>query len=220
MGIGTREFSGNAGGVAIGYSSSETDEPPNISILSCEFRNNIASAAPQFKYPVLLEVLTTHIYNQRGGGMAFYFGASNYSGTITIQDTAIVNNTALDSGGGIYMYLGGTGSFQNITIDNTNFTGNEALDGGGLEITHFNSMSYKQPNQVTLVDCSFSGNRGKFGGGYKNIQLHPTSNLNNLLVRDTLFVGNTAQGGAGIYLQSLETIDKVALFDRITLESW
>ncbi len=220
MGIGTREFSGNAGGVAIGYSSSETDEPPNISILSCEFRNNIASAVPQFNYSVL-EVLTTHIYNQRGGGMAFYFGASNYSGTITIQDTAIVNNMASDSGGGIYMYLGGTCSFQNITIYNTRFIGNGAVkDGGGLEITHSNSMSYKQPNQVTLVNCSFSGNHGEFGGGYKNIQLHPRSNFNNLLVRDTLFEENTAQGGAGIYLQSFEMIDKVVLPNRITLESW
>ncbi len=221
LGIGNQRFSGNAGGVAIGYNNTGYlhDYLPEIRISRCSFSDNMAFAGTNLRYTVL-EVLSNRIYNQRGGGMAFYFGEDNYTGTVIIEDCEFTNNVAEDSGGGIYMFLSGIGSFHNVTICNTSFTGNRAQDGGGLEITHSNLDSVNKPNNISVIKCRFSRNDGKFGGGYKNIQLNDLTNLNYLHVKNTVFDSNVADVGAAIYLQSVVTVKKVTLLKRIDMENW
>lgn len=216
LGYGTRKYSGNAGGVAIGYSKSST-RAPNITVTGCTFRNSSANAPDGFRYSVL-DVLNNRIYNQRGGGMAFFFGASYYSGSVVISDCCFEECVAQDSGGGIYMFLGGERSRQVISISNTDFTRNKAKDGGGLEITHANANSDEAPNAVMVTDCRFVGNNGTFGGGYKNIQLDDQTNLNNLTMRGSLFEDNKANVGAAIYLQAVVTVMKTTLKKRIAME--
>jgi len=222
MGIGDQNFSGNAGGVAIGYQpeiSEEQSYQPNVTISGCDFTNNQALATDNKTF-TFLEVLSSKIYNQRGGGVAFYFGRRKYNGTVLIQNCHFINNTAADSGGGVYMFLNGVESSHNITSVDTDFVGNKAQDGGGLEITHSNEDSVNNPNFVSVINCTFFGNRGKFGGGYKNIQLNDYSNSNNLVVEDTVFDGNEAEVGAGIYLQSVESVRDITLLRRISMKSW
>ena len=222
LGISNRSFSGNAGGVAIGYNDTGRlhDYSPEITVSRCSFENNSAKAGTNLRFTVL-EVLRSRVYNQRGGGMAFYFGEDNYTGTITIKDCMFIDNVAEDSGGGIYMFLSGEmGSFQTVTISNSSFTGNRAQDGGGLEITHSNPDSVNTPNIISVVKCRFERNSGKFGGGYKNIQLNAVTNLNYLYVQDSVFDNNFADVGAGIYLQSVVTVKKVTLLKRIEMENW
>lgn len=216
LGYGRRRYSGNAGGIAIGYSKSSM-RAPNITVTGCTFHNSSANASDGFRYSVL-DVLNDRIYNQRGGGMAFFFGASDYSGSVVISDCCFEECVAQDSGGGVYMFLGGERSRQVISISNTDFTRNNAKDGGGLEITHANANSNEAPNEVTVTDCRFVGNNGTFGGGYKNIQLNDRTNLNNLVVRGSLFEDNEANVGAAIYLQAVVTVMKTTLKKRITME--
>ena len=149
-----------------------------------------------------------------------YFGAENYNALIRIENCQFTDNTAQDSGGGIYMFLDGPGSAHNISIWDTNFTGNSAQDGGGLEITHSNPDSPQNPNFVEVIGCRFDRNWGKFGGGYKNTQLSDISNSNHLLVRNTTFDENKASVGAGIYLQSVVTVEKTTSLKRIVMEDW
>lgn len=216
-------FSGNSGGVAIGYSQAYqlqgTTYTPNITISRCLFTNNSARASGEYRFSVL-EVLSTKVYNQRGGAVAFYFGTQNYSGDVHIEDSEFDGNVAEDSGGGIYMFLGGSNSAHNVSISNTRFARNHAQDGGGLEITHSNANSVKNPNSILVTNCTFSENWGNFGGGYKNIQLNDQTNSNHLIVERTVFSNNTANVGAGIYLQAVVTVVKSTLQRRITMEDW
>lgn len=216
-------FSGNAGGIAIGYSQPYRLQgytyTPDITIRGCSLDSNAARASGVYRFTVL-EVLSMQVYNQRGGGLAFYFGTANYSSVVTIEDCQFNNNVAEDSGGGVYMFLGGLNSIHNVSISNTSFTRNHAQDGGGLEITHSNADSTMNPNTVLVADCTFDGNSAKFGGGYKNIQLDDQSNANHVLVRGTVFRNNEADVGAGLYLQAVVTVVKATLERRIIVEDW
>jgi predicted outer membrane repeat protein len=192
---------------------------PQIMIRGCTFEDNLATASGEFLFTVT-EVLSSRVYNQRGGGLAFYFGTNNYSGVINIQDSRFTGNKARDSGGGIYAFLGGPYSAHNISISNTSFVRNSAQDGGGLEITHSNNNSIANPNFIRVTNCKFDGNSGKFGGGYKNIQLDGQTNANHLVVTGTVFKDNVADVGAGIYLQAVVTIIRFTLQRRVTMEDW
>ena len=221
-GSGKRKFSGNSGGIAIGYSQLTTQlelSPPSITIAKSTFRDNRAKADNLYQYNVL-EVLRDKVYNQRGGGIAFYFGADNYNSHVEITGCTVTGNSAQDSGGGVYMFLGGSNSNHNVQINSSTFADNEALDGGGLEITHANTYSQDNPNNITVTNCMFAMNRGTFGGGYKNIQLDSQTNLNKLLVTNSTFLDNTAVVGAAIYLQSVETVNVAPLLTRIYLNDW
>lgn len=220
MGLSKKIFSGNAGAVAIGYNDTGHlhDIKPQIIIRGCSFINNAARVSDNFI--TVIEVLLKHVYNQRGGGMAFYFGENEYNGTITIEQCEFSNNTAEDSGGGIYMFLSGRNSFQTIMVINTSFIGNTAQYGGGLETTHFNQDSLLTPNNITVIFCVFEENFGISGGGYNNIQLNHLANFNHLYVRATIFHNNIADVGAGLYMQSAVTVTNVTLPKRIFVENW
>lgn len=216
-------FSGNAGGIAIGYSQAYrfqgTTYTPKITVSRCLFSNNSARASGEYRFSVL-EVLSRKVYNQRGGAVAFYFGTQDYGGDVRIEDSQFDGNEAEDSGGGVYMFLGGLNSAHNVSISNTGFSRNRAQDGGGLEITHSNADSVRNPNSILVTNCTFDGNWGNFGGGYKNIQLNDQSNSNHLLMERTVFSNNQANVGAGIYLQAVVTVIKSTLERRITMEDW
>ena len=211
--------------MAIGYNRMDHlhDIASDISIRRCTFINNTADAATNFAYSVM-DVIIERNFNQRGAGMAIFFGEDDYyTGVIDIEGCEFTNNSARDSGGGVYMYLGGMeGSFQTITIANSNFTGNSAQNGGGggLETVHDNANSVETPNYVRVTKCRFDRNQGNFGGGYKNIQLNGKANANYVTVQDTVFESNEARVGGGIYLQSVETVKRDTLQNRIILENW
>lgn len=217
-----RRYSGNAGGVAVGYNQTEHlhDISPMVTVIGCSFTNNRARAFNESYRYTVLTVLSNNVYNQRGGAMAFYFGEADYNGTVRIENSLFMDNNAEDSGGGVYMFLSGLNSFHRVNISNTNFTNNAALDGGGLEITHSNENSLTNPNYIDITSCRFDRNRGKFGGGYKNIQLHDLTNSNFLCIQDTVFDNNHADVGAGVYLQSVVTVEIATLRQRITMEDW
>ena len=215
-----RRFSGNAGAVAIGYNDTGHlhDIVPNITISGSSFHNNAANTTSNFI--TIIDVLVDHVYNQRGGGMAFYFGENNYSGFITVESCEFNYNYANDSGGGIYMFLSGHGSSQTVVVSNTNFTGNFAQYGGGLEITHFKADSLVTPNNISVINCRFNRNLGDSGGGYNNIQLNHIANLNYLYVLGSVFEDNMAEIGAGLYLESAVTVTNITLPRRIVVENW
>lgn len=223
QGYKNESFSGNAGGIAIGYSQAYRHQgstyAPKVTISGCLFSNNSARARGEYRFSVL-EVLSRKVYNQRGGALAFYFGTENYSSIVRIEDSQFDDNEAEDSGGGVYMFLGGVKSAHNVSISNTGFARNRAQDGGGLEITHSNADSVSNPNSIQVTNCTFDGNWGNFGGGYKNIQLNDLSNANYLQVERTIFRNNVANVGAGIYMQAVVTVVKSTLERRITMEDW
>ncbi len=122
--------------------------------------------------------ISNNTSGENGGGIF------NQNGTLTISDSIISNNTAqYENGGGIDNY----GSSAVANISNTVISGNIASNGNGGGIDN-GSVSGAQ---MTLTDCTISGNSARLGGGISN-----TGNLN--VVRSTIS-GNTSQyDGGGI----------------------
>ena len=166
------------------------------------------------------EVLATRMYNQRGGGIAFYFGTDGLSAEVDIDRCDFEGNVANSAGGGVYMYLTGEDNAHTVRITETNFTLNKAQDGGGLEITFDTSISVENPNDIFVADCKFSRNKGNFGGGFKSIQLNSHGNQNKVTMVNCEFTENDAPVGSGIYFQSRFTIITVAMDTRIVLRDW
>jgi len=126
-------------------------------------------------------------------------GILNSTGSPTFSNCWITNNTAVGIGGG--MSTGG--GISRVRMSNCHFIDNSALAGGGL----FNGAD------ISLTDCSFSGNSaiGAFGGGM--VDQFATSTLTNCI-----FVGNTAArwGGGLSNLSSSETLINTAFIGNIS----
>lgn len=224
LGIGTQQYSGNSGGLAIGYN----DQPlpphvqattPVINITRSSFTYNKAKATERFVHTVS-DVISKRVYNERGGAIAVYMGASNYSVDITVNDCTFEENYAQNSGGGIYMFLTGASNAHRVTITETRFIRDKARDGGGLEITFSSPDSVSNPNVVLIRNCNFTENTGTFGGGFKGIQLDTRGNLNKIDILNSTFSANKAPVGAALYLQSLFTLSPIPTEKRINVESW
>ncbi len=224
FGIGMTSYSGNAGGIAIGFNNTnlpilDDTERIAISIYQSVFVKNSASVIPEFNRSTG-EVLATRIYNQRGGGVALYFGTAGLSADVSIDGCDFEENVADSAGGGVYMYLTGEGNAHAVNITDTNFMLNTAVDGGGLEISFDTAISVREPNDIHIANCKFLRNKGNFGGGFKSIQLNSHGNQNKVKLVNCEFTENDAPVGSGIYFQSRFTIITVAMETRIVLRDW
>ena len=166
QGIGQTPYSGNAGGIAVGYSDTQfparlQECTPQINISRSQFEKNRALAGDGFQYSVA-EIISKRVYNQRGGGIACYLGTPNSSTKITIDQCVIAGNVASSAGGGLYVFLTGENNTHQVNITRTEFIRNNAPDGGGLEITFDTDVSVERPNWIFITDCNFTGNvKGK-----------------------------------------------------------
>ncbi len=149
-----------------------------------------------------------------GLGGAFYFDRCDLRGNLTISNSVISGNTAVDQGaGGIWFDDGGSISLTNTTLDhntaedgsggglyvvatggstqiiNSTFSNNYAEDdGGGLAL-------YGAPEGALVANSTFTGNHaGDDGGGIATY-------TENLQVLQTTISGNTADdNGDGLYM--------------------
>ena len=227
LGIGTERYSGNAGAVAIGYDNTTILEhlqnlPPVIRITGSIFKDNNSTAVEGFQYDVA-QVLGTRIYNQRGGGVACYFGASNYSADVEIKGCTFEGNYVRDSGGSIYMFLSGQDNGHLVKIRECDIENNTAVVGGGIELTFdtvVNVSSRVRLNSAIIENCDFNRNTGRYGGGYSLIQVNTHENLNNVTVRNCTFTDNKAPVGSALYLQYVYTVNHASLKKMTFVEDW
>ncbi len=108
-----------------------------------------------------------------GNGAAFGGGIWNYpSGTLTVTDSTISDNTVGNDGGGIYNTATAT-----LTVTNSTISGNTAGSGpgGGIE----------NAGTLTVTNSTISGNTTTNNGG-------GISNTGTLTVTDSTLSGNTA----------------------------
>ena len=227
LGIGMERYSGNAGAVAIGYDNISIPEhlqnlPPVIRITGSTFKYNNSTAVVELQFDPA-QVLRTRIYNQRGGGVACYFGASNYSADVEIKGCTFEGNNVRDSGGGVYMFLSGQDNGHSVKIQECDFGNNTAMVGGGVELTFdtvVNVSSRIKLNHAVIENCNFSRNTGRYGGGYSLIQVNTRENLNNVTVKNCTFIDNKAPVGSALYLQYVYTVNRASLKKMIFVEEW
>ena len=224
MGIGNRSYSGNAGGMAIGYDENEEAEyHPNITIIDSTIEFNQANGSSDFDREASL-LLRQRIFRQRGGGIAFYFGTRSSNASVNILQSSFVGNYARSAGGGLYINLVNVNNSHVIKISDCNFTSNKSPNGAGM-VTFYNSVDADSLlsadilkfHTVILADSIFIQNSGEYGGAVSNIQL---GYLNMLTVKNCTFMENNGTVGAAIYLQFLFTILSFVPEKKIVIEDW
>jgi len=112
-----------------------------------------------------------------GGGAIWVYGSSSI---ILINCTFSGNSIGCEGGGGIYN--DGNGEDSRPTLIGCTFNGNSAAYGGGAM---YNSLT-----NVTVVNCTFSGNWTNVGGAIEN-------QSGNLTLTNCVFSGNSATWWGG-----------------------
>jgi predicted outer membrane repeat protein len=135
-------------------------------------------------------------------------GAALYpwdGGTLTVVDSVVSGNHAVEQGGGIYANGGVAG-----TITNTVFSGNSSADVSGAVGWHLGSLS--------LSGVRFEDNTAALNGG----ALYAHHSTETVVLEDVEFEGNTAVAGRGGALYgaygSLFQLDRVHFVDNAAVE--
>ena len=87
------------------------------------------------------------------GGAADDGAGIHNRGALTVEDSRITGNTAVNGGGGIY-------SLGSLTVKNTALSGNTAEGGGGIA-----ALAQTGNAPLTIADSTLSGNTAGIGGG-------------------------------------------------------
>ena len=119
------------------------------------------------------------------------------SGSATVADSRLSENSSSIVGGGIY-------NFGTLTVTSVTFSANSAVgNGGGLA---------NNTGRAALVNVTFSGNSALVGGGLDNL-ISGTVALTNVT-----FSGNSAEDGGGIEIQQgTLTLANSTLFSNTAL---
>jgi parallel beta-helix repeat protein/predicted outer membrane repeat protein len=163
----------------------------NPLIIDCAIYNNSSSVnggaihVNGDSYP---EIESCNIYDNGSDGGLVVTEAGGaimiYQSSISIKDSSIYNNSAINTGGGM-----SSRESNSTTLESCTFASNEASEGGGM---------YGYTSSPTLTNCTFTDNTAGYGGG--GICWTINSNSNPILENCT-FTNNTAGSlGGGIYL--------------------
>lgn len=115
----------------------------------------------------------------KGGGL------QNNGGSLTVSNSAIINNRATNNGGGI----SGSGV---TTVTNCTISGNTAVNGGGIEIA--------QGGTLTMTNSTVSGNTATNNAG--GLLLNEAATVINSTITNNTAIGD----GGGISQQDLSDI--------------
>lgn len=155
-------------------------------------------------------------------GVAPVGGGISFTGSLAIVNSEITNNTAVDAGAGIYANadtafltvenssitlnrcptgIGGGVSLQQASAEftNSNVDSNRALEAGGISFTGDSPLL----DQLTITNCSVSGNRCSSGrgGGIIHTNGDLTMNASLMINNDANFINALVPWtGGGIVL--------------------
>jgi CSLREA domain-containing protein len=144
----------------------------NITITSCNISNNSISSS-------------TFGFADGGGGL-FSNIVGGTTGTVTISNSTIQNNTAQDTGGGIWV-----GSTVPLSISNTHVLNNQAVGSGAQQGGGILVFGPSGASQSAIHASTISGNKaGAQGGG-----IYTTEGL--LIDQGTVISNNLSTGDGG-----------------------
>ena len=134
-------------------------------VKNCTFSNNHAD----------INVLNSNdtrpnFYRPRGHGGAIvvaFEGITNFM--VRIEDTRIVENTAISSGGGMFVSFSDKAFNNRIIVKNCNFEQNLCdQDGSAISV---NSFQVANDNTLIVENSTFDGNEAKIGRGACSVNL-------------------------------------------------
>jgi filamentous hemagglutinin family protein len=127
-------------------------------------------------------------------------GAIFNRGTVTLNDSTVSGNRALNDGGAIYT-TASTANTAVLNINRSTFSGNGAGDNGGAIANSVFSGAGPLPNAsvVNIIESTFSGNSATDGGAVSNFGQNGDDGAVMNITNSTLS-GNTASStGGAIY---------------------
>ena len=133
---------------------------------------------------------------------------SMYGFYCDIINCTFVNNFSERGGSAAMVYFLGVQGFQSSKIIGSSFLNNTSEGkGAGLSVTHGSYMygSYKCTSgkfSVLVAACIFKNNSAAKEGGSLYLRLYPTTEV---VVSDSVFEGNRALPGSGLYREHTDT---------------
>ena len=141
-----------------------------------------------------------------GGPFGTFFpgadgGAIDNNGTLTVRNSVITGNSALDDCGAISSY-GNVTNGAAVTIINSTISGNTAGgNGGALSNASFTSPNPPAANSavMTITNSTISGNTANVGGGIASLGQNSDNSAVVNVVNSTISGNAAVFGGGGIY---------------------
>ncbi|HEY9699650.1 MAG TPA: bluetail domain-containing putative surface protein [Trichocoleus sp.] len=104
--------------------------------------------------------ITGNSVSRGAGGDSLGGGLRHGNGELTIRNTTIANNTALDQGGGLWI-----GGRSPVTITNSTISGNRADNGNGQGLGGAITLATDAGYVASLKNLTITNNYAGFGGG-------------------------------------------------------
>ncbi len=125
-------------------------------------------------------------------------GAIYNNGTLTISNSTISGNSALDDGGAINSDAG-SATAAVVTIINSTISGNSAAgNGGGISNTTFTGAG-ANTGVINITNSTISGNSANLGGGIASIGQNASNSAVVNVTNSTISSNTAVFGGGGIY---------------------
>ena len=198
-----------------------------VSITNSQFINNhIRISVVEAPETTASAAVMGGFYPGRGGGLGLFINELVNQVKATIHNCMFINNSAGAYGGGYYFASNGLNGGY-VTITNSLFVNNTAIvNGAGIfqGTTKTADDTYFTPINFTVVNCSFTGNKAKFGGGVSfNLYLalarrHISDNVS---ISNCMFDGNTATTiGSAILISSYAYVQLADIDKPYIITSW
>jgi len=182
---------GNVGGAILIFGGT------TLTIIDSTIRDNTASASGgAIDHNLTIPTTSIIIKNSTLSGNNAYRGGaiSSGQGSISLENTQFIDNSASLFGGAIESFYG------SISLKNTQFVDNSAGSlGGALRLS---SILHGE-----IIDTVFRQNIANHGGG-----IHSAGENNSLVITRTNFISNTATSswGGGLYMTGLTSTLSIA----------
>ncbi len=133
-------------------------------VTGCTFRNN-TSITPPDDLGATTRLLTTFVFNGRGGGCSILMNTTSPANA-TVDNCDFEENRASLFGGGLYLAVSGYAT-HDVTINNTKFVRNRSVSAGGLHLNYGFLGRFGQGHDSILLlsNSVFVENSARFGGG-------------------------------------------------------
>ena len=224
-GITERPYRGNTGSLSITYNHVESGSIPGnpvITIKSCRFINNSATATTSFKSPN--QVFGKGILTGRGGAMAVFARENVFNISVMISDCKFKENSARSYAGASYILFNGYGHHI-VLIKSCYFQSNYAGVGGGGQIFVGTEGLTESPHVFQIKNCTFHDNKATLGAAlYYSINLDG-GRSNRADIADCVFTNNSLLSehdgfGVAIAVDIADNYEEKESFPVNTISNW
>ncbi len=121
-------------------------------------------------------------------------GALRFNGQhLSLDNVHFANNSSFNTGGALNVISGG-----DLTLENCRFCANKAGENGG-------AVAAKLTGALTAANCTFENNSAKSGAALT------LTDADEMLLRNSAFIGNTAKNSGAVYLRGCPSASKYTI---------